>query len=99
MAITRQEVRRIAGLARIALTEEEEALYEKELSSILAFVAELEKLDVRDVVPMTGGTDLMTIMREDAVADADLESKSADLLTAVPEREGDLVKVGLIKQM
>lgn len=93
MAITRKEVKRIAALARIALTAEEEELYEKELSTILAFVAELEKLDVRGVAPMTGGTDLTTVMREDAAADADLEGMSADLLAVVPERRDGLVKV------
>ncbi len=93
MAISREEVKRIASLARIALTAEEEELYVSELSSVLAFVAELDGLDVHDVAPMAGGTDLMTVMREDAVADADLEGKSADLLAAAPEREGDLVKV------
>lgn len=93
MAISREEVKRIAGLARIALTAAEEDLYEKELSTILAFVAELEKLDVRDVPPMAGGTDLTTIMREDAAVDTDLEGKSAALLAAVPERRDGLVKV------
>lgn len=103
MAITREEVKRIAALARIALTEEEEELYARELSSVLAFVAELEKLDVRDVVPMAGGTpphqhwcggtDQETIMREDAVMDSDLEGKSADLLAVVPEQREGLVKV------
>lgn len=93
MAISREEIKRIAALARIALTTEEEGLYEKELSTILAFMAEIEKLNVSDVIPMTGGTDMMTVMREDTVADADLEGMSADLLAAVPERHGGWVKV------
>ena len=92
MAISREEVKRIAVLARIALTAEEEELYEKELSSVLAFVAEIEKLDVSDVIPMAGGTDLVSIMREDTVADADLEGMSADLLAVAPERHGGWVK-------
>ena len=96
MAITREEVKHIAVLARIALTSEEEELYEKELSSVLDFVAELEKLDVQEVAPMAGGTDLMTVMREDRVGDADLEGKSADLLAAVPEQENGWVKVRLV---
>lgn len=93
MAISREEVRRIATLARIALTEEEEETYEKELSSVLGFVAKLEHLDVRDVAPMTGGTDQETVMRADDVADADLEGKSVDLLVATPEHHGGRVKV------
>ncbi len=93
MAIIREEIKHIASLARIALTADEEELYEKELSSVLAFVAELEKLDVSDVAPMAGGTDLVTVMREDAVADSNLEGKSPDLLGVVPERDSDLIKV------
>jgi len=93
MVITREEVKRIAALARIALTDQEEELYEKELSSVLEFVAALEDLDVRDAAPMAGGTDLMTIMREDKVADADLEGKAAELLAAVPDRADGWVKV------
>ncbi len=93
MAISREEVKRIASLARLALTPAEETLYQKELSLVLAYVSELEKLDVSGVTPMTGGTDLMTVMRDDAVVDAALEGASADLLGVAPEREGDLVKV------
>ena len=93
MAISRSDVERIAILARIALTEEEKTLYEKELSSVLAFVEELDGLDVKGVIPMAGGTDRETIMREDRVMDGDLDGVSLDLLAAVPERADDLVKV------
>lgn len=91
--ITKTTVRRIASLARLALTAEEEEKFTGELSSILGFVEKLNEADTAGVLPMTGGTAREHVMREDVPADADLEGKSADLLAAVPERAGDLVKV------
>lgn len=94
MVITRADVKHIAALARIALTAEEEDLYEKELSSVLAFVAELEKLDVRGVASMAGGADLDTIMRPDDPDLGDvLEGDSVKLLEAAPEKESGRIKV------
>lgn len=93
MSITRAEVKRIAALTRIALTEEEEALYEKELSSILGFVAELERVDTTDVSPMTGGTDMANVMRPDKASGANMDNDPADLLGVVPDKKDGWVKV------
>ena len=92
MAISRDEVKRIAALARIALTKKEEALYEKELSSVLEFVAELERVDTSDVLPMTGGTEMINVMRPDKVSAADSASDAAVLIEAAPEHSRGLVK-------
>lgn len=93
MAITRAEIKRIAALARIALTEEEETLYEKELSSVLEFVAELERVDTADVSPMTGGTDMANVTRSDEASGADMDNDFTDLLGVVPDRKDGWVKV------
>jgi aspartyl-tRNA(Asn)/glutamyl-tRNA(Gln) amidotransferase subunit C len=93
MAISRDDVRRVAALARIALTEEEETRFVDDLSSVLEFVAQLEKLDVENVSPMTGGTDRETVMRDDVPGDGEWESGSADLLAAVPSRRDGWVSV------
>lgn len=93
MAISREEVKRIAALARIALTAEEETLYEKELSSVLEFVAELERVDTADVSPMTGGTDMANVMRPDNASGTHRDNDSADLLGVVPDRKDGWVKV------
>ncbi|MBI2053620.1 MAG: Asp-tRNA(Asn)/Glu-tRNA(Gln) amidotransferase subunit GatC [Candidatus Sungbacteria bacterium] len=92
MAISRAEVKRIADLARIALTEQEEAAYEKELSSVLEFVAELAKVDTADVAAMTGGTDLINSMRSDVAPPADAAG-SAGLIDQMPRRRDGWLEV------
>jgi aspartyl-tRNA(Asn)/glutamyl-tRNA(Gln) amidotransferase subunit C len=52
-ALSLDEVRRIARLARLRLSPEEERLFAGQLSAILEHVAELSKLDVSGVEPMT----------------------------------------------
>lgn len=52
MSLTPEQVRSIAHLARLAISGEDEARYAKSLSSILDFVAALDRVDVTGVVPM-----------------------------------------------
>jgi aspartyl-tRNA(Asn)/glutamyl-tRNA(Gln) amidotransferase subunit C len=52
MSLTRQDVEKIAHLARLQVTEQEMPVYVKSLSAIVDFVAELAKVDTRDVEPM-----------------------------------------------
>ena len=61
------DVEYFARLARIKLTEAEKKKFEKELKDILGYVEELKSVDTRDVVPMTGGTDLRSVFREDVL--------------------------------
>jgi aspartyl-tRNA(Asn)/glutamyl-tRNA(Gln) amidotransferase subunit C len=53
MALSLDEVRRVARLARLRLTAEEEAALAVQLSAILDHVAQLAELDVGGVEPMT----------------------------------------------
>ncbi len=53
MALSLEEVRRIARLARLRLTPEEERTFAGQLSAILDHVAQLAELDVSGVEPMT----------------------------------------------
>jgi aspartyl-tRNA(Asn)/glutamyl-tRNA(Gln) amidotransferase subunit C len=53
MALSIEEVRRIAALARLRLSPEEEARLAGELSAILDYVRQLEELDVSGIEPMT----------------------------------------------
>lgn len=45
MTISAEDVRHIAGLARLALSDEEVARFQRELSTILDYVAQLDELD------------------------------------------------------
>ena len=53
MSLSLEEVRRVAVLARLKLTPEEERLFQGQLSAILDYVRQLEELDVSAVPPMT----------------------------------------------
>jgi len=53
MPLSLEEVRRIAALARLRLTPEEEERFAGQLSAILGYVEELKALDVSGVEPMT----------------------------------------------
>lgn len=52
MKITAEEVRRIADLANLHLSEEETARYTEDLEEILSYVAQLNELDTTGVEPM-----------------------------------------------
>lgn len=69
MSVDQATVRRVAHLARIAVTEDEVAHLQGELNSILAFVEQLGELDTEGVEPMTSVTPMKLPMREDAVTD------------------------------
>jgi|SRR3989338_10633647 len=93
MSITKKDVEHIAHLARIELTDAEKSKFETELSKILTFVEKLNEVDTTNVEPMTGGTFLNTVMREDQQIDASLEKNSAELLAAAPDKKDNWIKV------
>lgn len=59
------DVEYFARLARIKLTEAEKTRFAKEFAEILAYVEDLKSVDTDNVAPMTGGTDLRSVYRED----------------------------------
>ncbi len=52
MPITERDVEKIAELAHLELTEEEKALFTRQLASIVRYVEKLNELDTEDVPPM-----------------------------------------------
>ena len=80
MSVDRATVRRIARLARLAITEEEAGRLEQELSGILDWVAQLDEIDTSAVEPMTRVAAMTMKKRKDEVTDgfcADQILKSA----------------------
>ena len=69
MSVDHETVRRIAHLARIAVTEADLSHVQGELNAILAFVAQLDEVDVAGVEPMTSVTPMAMKKRADAVTD------------------------------
>jgi aspartyl-tRNA(Asn)/glutamyl-tRNA(Gln) amidotransferase subunit C len=69
MSVDQHTVRRIARLARIAVTEDEVPHLQQELNAILAFVEQLDEVDVEGVEPMTSVTPMVMKKRQDLVTD------------------------------
>lgn len=65
--LTREEVQKVAHLARLELTEAEIDLYQLQLSQVLDYVARLEELDVGGVPPTAHAVALTSVMRADEV--------------------------------
>lgn len=91
------DVKHIAKLARLGLTKEEEKRLEKELSAILDFVEKLKEIDTSRVEPMTGGTSLVNIDREDQpkskVIPSELKGQRLKIFKNAPSQEKGYFKV------
>ena len=84
MSVDRATVRRIARLARLAVTEEEEVRLEQEVSCILDWVAQLDEIDTSAVPPMTRVASITMTMRKDEVTDGFC---AADILKNAPQAD------------
>ncbi len=94
MALTTQEVEKIAELARLGISEEEKEKFRGELSLVIGYIEKLSEVNIENVKPMTGGTILESVVREDdgskCISDSHMREQ---ILNATPNREGDYVKV------
>ena len=72
MSVDAATVRRIAHLARIAVTEAEVPHLQGELNAMLAFVEQLSEVNVDGVEPMTSVTPMEMKKRPDAVNDGEI---------------------------
>jgi aspartyl-tRNA(Asn)/glutamyl-tRNA(Gln) amidotransferase subunit C len=85
MSVDEAAVRRIAHLARIAVTDAEVPHLQGELNAILAFVEQLSEVDVTGVEPMTSVTPMEMKKRADAVNDGEIAD---DIVANAPATEG-----------
>jgi len=67
MEITREQVEHVAKLARLAIGEEEKALFARQLSSILTYAQTLNRLDTSSVEPTSHVIPIQNVFREDEV--------------------------------
>jgi aspartyl-tRNA(Asn)/glutamyl-tRNA(Gln) amidotransferase subunit C len=68
-------VKRVARLARLAVTEDEAVRMTGELNGILGFVEQLSEVDVSGVEPMTSVTPMAMKMRRDEVSDGNIADR------------------------
>lgn len=92
MKFKKQEVKHIAELARLALSEDELKIYGKQLSDILAYVDELKEVDTTDVELTAQVTGLKNVFREDEINGWDKVEREAALKEA-PELADKQIKV------
>ena len=91
--ISQDTIRHIANLAKLSLTDQEVALYSKQLGAILDHFKQLEQLNFTDVAPMVTATEMPLTFRNDEP----ISSLGADgVLSNAPDRSGDLYKVPAI---
>lgn len=90
-SITVDEVRRIAALAKIAVTSEEAEKLAKELGDILEYVRQLESVDTTGLEPTYQVTGLTNITRQDELIN--YGTTREDLLKNAPRKQGGQIEV------
>lgn len=81
MSVDLATVKRVARLARIAVSEEDANRMTGELNNILGFVAQLDEVNVDGIEPLTSIVPMALRRREDAVNDG---AKAADIVANAP---------------
>jgi aspartyl-tRNA(Asn)/glutamyl-tRNA(Gln) amidotransferase subunit C len=92
MSVDKETVKRVARLARIAVSDAEAESLTGDLNTILGFVEQLNEVDVTGVEPMTAVIPMRAKMRGDAVTDGEITDKivanapaTADAFFSVPK--------------
>jgi aspartyl-tRNA(Asn)/glutamyl-tRNA(Gln) amidotransferase subunit C len=90
MKLTRDDVQRVAALARLRLTPEEESRLTDQLDEILQYMAKLNQLDTTQVEPMAHVIDVVNPLREDRITN---QPNADALLANAPARHDNFFRV------
>ncbi len=90
MAVTIQEVERIAKLAKLEFTDAEKQTLTRHLNEIITYMEKLNELDTTNVEPLSQVLDLANVMREDEVKPS---LSRDDALRNAPARTEEFFKV------
>ncbi len=88
--ISEKEVKHVAKLARLELTDEEVTKYSKQLGDILKYVEKMNEVDTTGVEPMPHAIPLYNVMREDIVK---YEETKEELMKNAPYEEDGFFRV------
>lgn len=89
MSISKKEVKKIAELAQLKLTEKEIKENQKKLTEILDYFDLLKKVDTNNVKPCFGGTEQENIFREDQGFERENQE---ELINQAPQKKDNLIK-------
>ncbi|WP_042454834.1 Asp-tRNA(Asn)/Glu-tRNA(Gln) amidotransferase subunit GatC [Neobacillus dielmonensis] len=91
--ISTDQVKHVANLARLAITEEETEMFTKQLDAIITFAEQLNELDTENVKPTYHVLDMKNVLRED-VPKAGLPRE--EVLKNAPDQQDGQFKVPAI---
>jgi aspartyl-tRNA(Asn)/glutamyl-tRNA(Gln) amidotransferase subunit C len=89
MAISEEQVRHVALLARVALTDDQVRVLSEQLSSILGHIETIQELDLSDVAPATHAVEMTNAVRPDVVLPGLTQEQA--LRNAPKQRDGAFV--------
>ena len=88
--LTEEEVKKVAEMARIELTDAEVAKFQKDLSSVLDYVAELQEVDTSGLEIVSSVTGLENVQRADVAYPVEYQQ---DIMANAPEKKEAYYKV------
>lgn len=83
MSLTNDDVRRIAKLARIAVTDDEVAATQQQLNRIFGLIEEMRAVDTAGIEPMAHAQDVFLRLREDVATAPDRRAEWQAVAPAV----------------
>jgi len=88
--LDREQVKKVANLARLEITPDEEKQFLTQLSTILEYFEQLSELDTDEVPPTTRAIDMSNVTRPDEL---ETLSDRASLLSQAPSEEDGFFRV------
>ena len=88
--ITKEEVKKVAYLARLELNENEINIHAEQLEKILDYIRQLEEIDTEDISCTTRAIEVINVFRKDKNKKFDCNK---ELLELAPSREDEYFKV------
>lgn len=88
--ISSDEVRHLALLCRVAMSDDDVELMQEQMSNILSNISVLNQVDTEGVEPTGHSVDLVSVMRDDEVKPS---AGRDDILANAPTRDGDFIRV------
>ena len=88
--ISKEQVKKVAELAKIELNEEEIDKHSSQLEKILEYIDQLEKIDTENIPCTTRAIEVINVLRDD---DKKIFKYRDDILDQAPSREDDFFKV------
>ena len=86
-SLTPDQVRHIAKLCRLTMSEEEVEKFTKELTSILKYIDRLQKVDTKDVEPLKNVTGMESVFRDDEFASDAVDPTTLIECTPLPVKD------------